>query len=64
MEVPGLRVELELQLPAYATAMPDPSHVFDLHCCLQQHRILTPLNKARHLTRVLMDTSPHGFIIT
>ena len=33
MEVPGLEVELELQLPAYATAtvIPDPSHVCDLH---------------------------------
>ena len=33
MEVPRLGVELELQLPAYTTvtAMPDPSHVCDLH---------------------------------
>ena len=33
MEVPRLGVELELQLPAYttATAMRDPSQVYDLH---------------------------------
>ena len=32
MEVPGLGVELELQLPAYATAtaMLNPSHICDL----------------------------------
>ena len=32
-EVPKLQVKLELQLPAYttATAMPDPSHICDLH---------------------------------
>ena len=32
MEVPGLGVELELQLPAYAiaTAMLDPSRILDL----------------------------------
>ena len=31
MEVPRLGVELELKLPAYATAtaMPDPSHIYD-----------------------------------
>ena len=33
MEIPGLGVQSELQLPAYttATAMPDPSHICDLH---------------------------------
>ena len=38
------RGELVLQLPAYttATAMQDPSRVWDL-----QHRILNPLNDAR-----------------
>ena len=43
MEVPRLGVESELQLPAYttATAMPDPSLVFDL--C----QILDPLSEAR-----------------
>uniref|UniRef100_A0A8D1I8Y3 Uncharacterized protein n=1 Tax=Sus scrofa TaxID=9823 RepID=A0A8D1I8Y3_PIG len=49
MEVPRLGVELELQLPAYATAtaMPDPSCVWDLHYSSQQHRILNPLSRAR-----------------
>ena len=38
MEVPGLRVELEPQLPAYttATAMPDLSCMCNLHHSLQQ----------------------------
>ena len=31
MEVPRLGVESQLQLPAYATATQDPSHVFALH---------------------------------
>ena len=60
MEVPRLGVELELQLPAYATAtaMPDPSHIFDLRHSLQQHQILNPLIEARDRTRVLVNTSP------
>ena len=50
MEVPGLGVELELQLLAYTTARatPDPSHVCDLHHNLWQCRILHPLREARH----------------
>ena len=42
-------VESELQLSASttATAMQDPSHVWDLHHSPQQHQILNPLNKAR-----------------
>ena len=54
-----LRVESELKLPAYATAtaMPDPSHVCDLHWSLQQHQILNPLRKTRDQTSSLMDTS-------
>ena len=49
MEVPRLGVELELQLPAYTTAMPtlDPSYTCNLHHSLWQHQILSPLNKAR-----------------
>ena len=43
MEVPRLGVELGLQLPTYATAtaMPNPSHVCELHHSSQQHWILT-----------------------
>ena len=53
MEVSRLGVELELQLPAYATATarPDPS------CSLWQSQILNPLSKARHWTHLLRDTS-------
>ena len=49
MEVPRLRGELELQLPAYttATAKRDLSHVCDLHHSSRQHRILHPLSEAR-----------------
>ena len=43
MEVPGLGVKSELQLPAYttATATWDPSRVCNLYRNLWQHRILT-----------------------
>ena len=59
IEVPRLGVKLELQLPAYttATAMPDPRHICELHCSLQQCQILNPLTEARDQNRVLMDTS-------
>ena len=59
VEVPRLGVQSELQLRAYAraTAMPDPSHVCDLHHSSQQHWILNPLRKARDGTCILMETS-------
>ena len=59
MEVPRLGVESELQLPACATAtaMPDLSHVCDLHHSSQQCQILNPLSEARGGTRILMDPS-------
>ena len=49
MVVPRLGVELELQLPAYATATatPDLSCVCNLHHSLWQCWILNPLSKAR-----------------
>ena len=49
VEVPRLGVESELQMPAYTTAraMPDLSHVCDLHHGSLQHRILNPLSEAR-----------------
>ena len=48
MEVPRLGVELELKLPAYATAtaMPDLSCVCDLYHSSWQCRILNPLSEA------------------
>ena len=61
MDVPKLGVESELQPPAYttatATAMRDPSRIFDLHHSSQQFRILNPLSKAKDQTRILMDPS-------
>ena len=73
MEVPRLGVELELQLPAYATvtAMPDPSHVCDLHHSSQQCQILNPLSEVKDGTpnlmvprwisfRCTMMGTPHG----
>ena len=50
MEVSSLGVESELQLLAYitATAMPDSSHVCDLHHSSQQHWILNPMFGARY----------------
>ena len=36
MEVPRLRVKLELHLLAYATATADPRHICDLQLILQQ----------------------------
>ena len=57
MEVPGLGVKFELQLPAYntATTMPDVSRIHKLS--LRQHQILNPLSKARYGTHILMDIS-------
>ena len=57
MEVPRLEVKSELQLPAYTTAMWDPSHICDLHHSSWQHGIPNPLSEARDRTHVLMDTS-------
>ena len=49
MEVPRLGVKLDLQLPAYTTAMavPDPSHIGNLHQSSGQYPILNPPSKAR-----------------
>ena len=66
MEVPRLGVQLELQLPAYATATAtsDPSHACDLHHSSQQHQILNPLSKARDRTLNLMIPSRICFCFT
>ena len=55
MEVPRLRVKLEPQLPAYATAMPDLSHICNLHCSSWQCQILNQVSEARGQTHILMD---------
>ena len=59
MEVPRPGVELEMQLPAYATttAVQDLSFVFDLHHSSRQCWILNPLNGARDRTCILRDTT-------
>ena len=59
MEVPGLGVESELQLLAYATATAkrDSSHVCHLHHSSWQHQIFNPRSQARDGTRILPDTS-------
>ena len=64
MQVPGLGVELELQLLAYTTAMPDPSHICDLYQSLRQCQFLNPLSKVRDRTHVLMDTSQVGNMLS
>ena len=58
MEVPELEVELELQLPAYATAIATQnlSHVCELYHSSLQCQILYPLSKARDWTWILMNT--------
>ena len=49
MEVPTLEVKLDLQLPAYTTAIAtqDPSCICDLHHSSLQRRIPNPLSEAR-----------------
>ena len=56
---PRLGVELELQplACATATAMPDLSHICDLHHSSRQCWSLNPLREAMDWTRILMDTS-------
>ena len=56
MEFPGLGVESEQQLLAYATAtaIPDPSCVFNLHHSSRQPN---PLSKAKDQICIFMDTS-------
>ena len=63
MEVPRIGVQSELQLPAYATAtaMRDPSCVFDIHHSSQQNQILNPLSEARDQTRNLLVPSQIRF---
>ena len=59
MEVPRLRVQLELQPLAYATAtaVPDLSCMCNLHHCSWQCWIPNPLSEARDWTHNLMIPS-------
>ena len=57
MEVPRLGVESDLQLQANATATAiDLSRIYDLHHNSWQCYLFNPLNEARKLTCILMDT--------
>jgi len=74
MEISRLGVQLELQLPAYATATAtrDLSHVCNPHHSSRQHQILNPPSKARgrthnltvpswiHFRRATMGTPIHS----
>ena len=59
MQVPRLNVELQLQLPACATAtaMPDLSCICNYTTAHGNAGSLTPLSEARDGTRILMGTS-------
>ena len=59
MEVPGIGIELDLQLLAYAaaTAMRGPSRTCNLHQSSQQLWILNSLNETSSQTHIPMDTS-------
>ena len=59
MEAPRLGVKLGYSCwpTPTATAMPDLSHIFDLHHSSLKCSILNPLSKARDWTCILMDTS-------
>ena len=61
MEVPRLRVQWELQLPATVTAMWNPSHVCDVHHSSRQCQILHPPSEARVRTHNLMVPSQIHF---
>ena len=59
MEVPGLGVKSEMQLPAYttATAMWDLRHIYNVCHSLRQHQILNSLREVRDGSSILVDTS-------
>ena len=50
------RVKSDLQLLATATATPDQSGIFYLHCNSRQHWILDPLSETRDQIPILTDT--------
>ena len=66
MEVLGLEVELEVQLPAtpIAIATQDLSLVCDLHHSSWQHWTLNPLNEARDRTHILTHTSRDSLLLS
>ena len=56
MEVPRLGTESELEAYATATAIPDLSHVCDLHHSSIAMLDLNPPSEARNQTCILTDT--------
>ena len=52
------RGQIGVQLPAYTTAiaMPDLSHICDLHSHSRQCQILNTLGRSRDRTYILLDT--------
>ena len=63
MEIPRLGVASELQLPACATAVWDPSGTCNLHHSSWQRRMLNPLSKARDGTCKLMVPARSWFLV-
>ena len=61
MEAPRLGVELELQLLAYTTAIPDRNCVCDIYHSSHQCQIINPLSEARDRACILMDASQIRF---
>ena len=57
MEVPRLGIESELQLLATDTAIPDPSHLCNLHHSLRPCWILDPFIEQGHGS----NPNPHGY---
>ena len=57
MEIPGIGVKSELQLPAFntATPMPEMSYIHDLRCSLQQCQILSLPSDARDGAHILKE---------
>ena len=64
MKVPIWGVKSELQLLAYAIAMPDLSCVCDLPHSSPQWEILNSLSDAKDPTQVLMDTSQGSLLLS
>ena len=63
IEVPRLRVKLELRLPAYATATATGSEPRLQYHSSRQCQIPYPLNEAGDWTCLLMDTSQICFLL-
>ena len=65
MEVPRLGAEMELQPLACttATATPDSSHIYNLHCSSGPCWILNPLSGPRDRTHILLGSSRVDYLL-